>query len=82
MAQLIVRNLEEDVKQRLLRRAKRHGQSMEEEVRSILRNAVSSEDSMGPGLGSRWRARFAEVGLDGDIAEVRGTKARPVRFTR
>lgn len=35
MAQLIVRNLEEDVKARLRRQADRHGHSMEEEVRDI-----------------------------------------------
>jgi plasmid stability protein len=32
MAQLVVRNLEQSVKTKLQRRAKRHGRSMEEEV--------------------------------------------------
>jgi hypothetical protein len=41
MAQVIVRDLEEDVKARLKRRAAQHGRSMEEEVRDILRNAVT-----------------------------------------
>ena len=36
MAQLVVRNLPEDVKERLKRRAKRHGRSLEAEVRDIL----------------------------------------------
>ena len=40
MAQFVVRNLEEDVKIRLKRRAARHGRSMEDEVRDILRDAV------------------------------------------
>ena len=35
MAQFIVRNLEEDVKARLKRRAAQYGRSMEEEVRHI-----------------------------------------------
>ena len=35
MAQFVVRNLEEEVKARLQRRAARHGQSMEEEVRDL-----------------------------------------------
>jgi plasmid stability protein len=41
MAQVIVRNLEDDVKAVLKRRAKQHGWSMEEEVRQILRRAVN-----------------------------------------
>ena len=43
MAQLIVRHLEDGVKVRLRRRAARHGRSMEEEVRDILRNTVREE---------------------------------------
>ena len=41
MAQIVVRKLEESVKTRLQRRARRNGRSMEEEVRDILRNAVT-----------------------------------------
>lgn len=82
MAQLIVRNLEEDVKARLQRRASRHGHSMEEEVRDILRNAVKSEGSASRPLGSRLTARFARIGLDEDIGELRGQKARPATFKR
>ena len=40
MAQVIVRNLDEAVKRKLQRRAARHGRSMEEEVRDILRDAA------------------------------------------
>lgn len=36
MAQLVVRNLPDDVKERLKRRAKRHGRSLEAEVRDVL----------------------------------------------
>ena len=36
MAQLVVRNLSEDVKERLKRRATRHGHSLEAEVRLVL----------------------------------------------
>jgi len=38
MAQLVVRNLDDDVKAKLQQRARRHGRSTEEEVREILRN--------------------------------------------
>ena len=77
MAQLVVRNLEDDVKTRLQRRAKRHGRSTEEEVRDILRNAVKEEDRPRPPLGSRLGQRFRGIGLDAEIPELRGQPARP-----
>ena len=76
MAQCIVRNLEEDVKARLKRRAARNGRSMEEEARHILRNAVRSENQPAPRLGSRMAARFGKVGLPGELPELRGQLAR------
>ena len=82
MAQLVVRNLEEDVKSRLQRRAHRHGQSMEEEVRDILRNAVRSEGGAAVALGSRLRDRFAGIGLDENITAFRGQEARATTFKK
>lgn len=41
MAQVIVRNIEAEVKAGLKQRATQHGWHMEEEVRQILRNAVN-----------------------------------------
>ena len=80
MAQLIVRDLEDDVKSRLKRRAERHGRSMEEEVRDILRNAVTVENRPLPRLGSRIAARFAKTGLSTDLPELRGRPPRPADF--
>ena len=80
MAQLLVRNLEDAVKARLQRRARRHGHSTEEEVREILRNAVRDEAAPRTPLGSRLQARFAEIGLDHDLPELRGEAARPAGF--
>lgn len=77
MAQFVVRNLEEDVKVRLRLRASRHGRSMEEEVRDILRTAVRQDDQPALPLGARLRARFAGIGLERDIEELRGEEARP-----
>jgi len=82
MAQLVVRNIEESVKARLQRRANRHGQSMEAEARDILRSAVAADQSTIPALGSRLSARFAGVGLDEDVAELRGQKARAIVLRR
>ncbi len=80
MAQILVRNLDESVKAQLRRRAQRHHRSMEEEARDILGNALRKEDAPAGLLGDRMTARFAEIGLDCDIAEQRGASARPVDF--
>ena len=80
MAQFTVRNLEEDLKVRLKRRAARHGASMEEEVRQILRNAVKDETPPAARLGSRIAARFAKAGLAQPLPELKGQPVRPVHF--
>jgi plasmid stability protein len=80
MAQFIVRNLEDDVKARLKRRAARHRRSMEEEVRHILRDAVKNQDQRVVKLGSRIAARFAKVGLTTELPELRGQRPRSAEF--
>ena len=82
MAQLVVRQLDDDVKVRLQRRARRHGRSTEEEVREILRNAVKDESGARQPLGSRLAARFTRVGLRKDIPELRGHPVHPAEFER
>lgn len=79
MAQILIRQLEDDVKAKLQRRAKEHGRSTEEEVREILRNAVRDQNRPPAALGSRIAARFSKSGLDGDIVELRGL-VRPADF--
>lgn len=82
VAQVIVRNLETSVTRRLKKRAERHGRSMEEEVRHILRNAVRDEGGEPVKLGSRIAARFAKIGLAGDIPQLRGQEPKPAKFRR
>jgi antitoxin FitA len=77
MAQFIVRNLEDDVHDRLKRRAQRNGRSMEEEVRHILRDAAKRGREPTRRLGSRIAARFAKSGLTQDLPELRGGRVRP-----
>lgn len=80
MAQVVVRQLEEDVKARLKRRAERHGRSMEEEAREILRNAVRTKGQPVGGLGSRMAERFRKAGLEADLPELRGQAPRPAQL--
>jgi antitoxin FitA len=82
MAQLLVRKLEPEVKLKLQRRAKRHGRSMEEEVREILRDAVKNEVRSRKGLGTEIAALFRRAGLAAgeEIQEFRGMEIQPVDF--
>ena len=80
MAQFVVRDLEDDVTEKLKARARRHARSMEDEVRHILRQAVAKAPTTG--LGSRVAGRFRGVGLDHDITERRGQPARPADSRR
>jgi antitoxin FitA len=81
MAQLVVRNIEETVKARLKRRAARRGHSLEQEVREILRHAVSEEGSS-EGLGTFIARQFAGKGLKLEIPEWHGEPARPAKFRK
>ena len=62
MAQLIVRNLDDDIVQRLKQRAASCGRSAEEEHRQILKAALRSGDL------ARYLATIPEVGDDEDFA--------------
>ena len=57
MATLTIRNLDDDLKSILRMQAASHGQSMEEEVRSILRQALRQPAPAGA-LGQRLLGRF------------------------
>jgi antitoxin FitA len=76
MAQVVVRDIEEDVKVRLKRLAERHGRSMEEEIRHILRNATRDSSRPIAKIGSRIATRFSGKGLTSDLPELRGQLAR------
>lgn len=79
MAQLVVRNIEERVKAGLRRRARRHGRSMEQEVREILRDAAHDEEPV-RGLGTAISSLFANAGLASDIPELRGRAMQGATF--
>lgn len=66
MSTLTIRNLEPHIKDKLRQTAAAHGRSMEEEVRTILRQ-VLSQPTAGSGLGSRVHARFAALGGAEDV---------------
>jgi plasmid stability protein len=83
MAQILVRKVDERVKARIQRRAKRNGRSMEAEVREIL-NLATLEEEKTPevGFGTATAALFRNCGLqDGEeFPELRGLKLEPIHF--
>ena len=81
MGQLIVRKIDDDTKERLKQRAARHGVSMEEEVRTILQNAVLRDDGKEIGLGSEIAALFEGIGIEGEpLEEFPDSEIRPANF--
>ena len=90
MAQLLVRNVYEDVKQRLRRRASNNGRSLEAEVREILNQASAPAKAPAKGgLGTRLARKQASQKLtkadwdafDKNIKELRRSwRVRDVDF--
>lgn len=67
MATMTIRNLDDQLKQRLRVRAATHGRSMEDEARDILRTALATQPSA-PSLIEAIRARVDPlVGIELDI---------------
>ncbi len=92
MAALVVHNMDEKVKARIQRMAKRKGHSMSAEVREILAEATKREkkastsrrraaqSSEKQGLGTEIANMFRGRGLTFEIPEFRGQPDRSVRF--
>ena len=80
MASITIRNLDDDVKTRLRVRAAEHHRSMEEEVRIILRDAVTGH--RGPrNLAAFTRQCFASLGGVELELPLRGPMREPPDFS-
>ena len=62
MTGILIRRLDDSVKTRLRVSAARHGRSMEEEEREILKAGLSRPSKSGKDLFERIHARFAALG--------------------
>jgi antitoxin FitA len=62
MASMTIRDIDEKLKSRLRIQAARHGRSMEDEARDILRSALSLEPTQSRGLVEAIRARVEPFG--------------------
>jgi plasmid stability protein len=82
MASITIRRLDEGVKARLRVRAARHGRSMEEEAREILKAELAAQPAGGPNLAQSIRRRFARVGGVELQLPARQFVRRPPRLAR
>lgn len=70
MDNITIRNLEEPVKERLRIRAANHGNSLEEEVIQILRQALLEDTQLSTNLAESIQKRFAQLGGVDDLTIV------------
>jgi plasmid stability protein len=75
LAAVSIRDLDDDVRERLRVRAARHGRSMEAEIRAILAEAVREPDRA-ENLFTALLDRFAEIGGVGLDIQSRSTRPR------
>ena len=75
MADVIIRNLDDDIKERLRMRAASHGRSMESEIRAILVDAVTQSDER-RGMLLTLMERFGDLGGVDLEVPVRATLPR------
>jgi len=83
LATLTIRNLDEGTKAQLRIQAARHGRSMEEEARTILREAIEAKQpstATKQRLGSRIQAHFAPLGGVELELPVRSSQPSPAQF--
>jgi antitoxin FitA len=62
MASITIRNLDEQLKSRLRIQAAKHGRSMEEEARDVLRTALARVPTAAPNFLKLVQRRFAKAG--------------------
>lgn len=78
MASIIIRDLDEGLKQRLRLHAARRGNSMEEAAREILKQALAVEPRRPANLAEAIRRRFARIGgLDLKLPPREAMRAPP-----
>ncbi len=80
MASITIRNLDDEVKARLRKRAAGRGRSLEEEARLILADAVEREAAPAKGLGTALRELFKPFGGVEPEIPPREPMREPPRF--
>ena len=84
VAQFLIRKVDERVKARVQRRAKRNGRSVEAELREMISKASLEKETPEVGFGTASVALFSGSGvyLDKPIREWRGYPLKPISFDK
>ena len=69
MNNITISNLDNDIKYRLQKQAEKHGHSLEEEAREILRQALTKDDEPALNLATMIEQRFANF-EDFELPEI------------
>lgn len=78
MGSITIRRLDDELKERLRRRAASHGRSMEDEVREMLRTSLAREEGEPENLADRIRSRFEPLGgVELDLPEREPVREPP-----
>lgn len=81
MGQILVRKIDDSLKRRLKERAERHGVSMEEEARTILRASLLIDDKPQFGLGTEIANLFKDIpGNDEPLPTIPWAPFKPADF--
>ena len=81
MAQLLIRNLDDDVKENMRKRAQRHGMSMEAMARDVLSAEFLRPEQEVYGLGTRIAELFRNIpDNDAPLPELPDEPFRPATF--
>ena len=80
MASMTIRNIDEKLKARLRIQAAKHGRSMEDEARDILKSALSTTSSRATNLVKSIRRRLESTGGVELEIPLRETMREPPRF--
>ncbi len=72
---ITISNLDDDIKYRLQKQAEKHGRSLEEEAREILRSALTENNEDTSNIATIIKQRFANLG-DFELPEF---KREPIR---
>lgn len=75
MTNMIIANIDDNIKSRLQKRAEKHGRSLEEEVKEILRIALSENNEHSLNLVTMIEQRFANL----EEFELPEIKREPIR---
>ena len=76
MADVLVRNVEKSIIERLKRRARLHGRSLQRELKQILEDAAPVTDEEASRIAEAWRRRFGDRTFSDSADLIRADRDR------